>query len=956
MIFTSFAWRYKALVVGFVVAAQAAFAQVPDLKTPLSKVLPIDKELRIGKLENGLSYYIRKNKRPEKQAIIELVVKAGSLHEQDHEQGLAHFLEHTVFKGSKHFQDQKEFNNYFSSRGVQFAADNNAFTSFDKTGYFFVIPTDDQDLTDKTFAALGDFAGRAFLKQEAIDGERDIILDELQMRDSSQLRQMRALLPVLMRGTDYHHRIPSGLKEVVSTASAETIRNFYATWYNPSNMAIVAVGDFDPDNVLQLIKKHCGEQRDHVIKSTRKVKTKPKPQHGEVVFFVDRENVTSSLQVFFDQGNVRTKTVGDVRGLVARNLAMAIVEQRMAELSFQPSAATQGMGCAFIQDLFKDFACSLVVSGFKQNRAADATTELIACAKQAADHGIVGDELAVAKKTLISRNQQLIANVDALPHGFFKGAYDTHIMQGEYGSIASIADVAALSNVLIEDVSEADVVAAMRSLLDFNKAVYLFAFDEKGYADAGGKDGEAALRRIIIEKSTASTEAYVPAAQVKEVGSVTTGVAQVRSIEDIPSIGAQKIVLANGITVYFKHASFTENVVNIVGLATGGMDAIQDDAVLATLVTPAIAAMGVGGVKPFQWNAILSDKPGLNVATGMSLHARSVAAGCRREDLAFCLNLMIVNMIQPNADAELFNVFATNMKNSIRDMQNSPQALFSQKNNEIIFGHPTFFKMMTEAAVDKVSLDDAVNLYHRSFDDVSDFTFAVCGNIALEELVAQLNQTLAMVAPSHNDQWKAQPVALSFPAGASRVEFERKSEQQTSTAMTFPFAVQTTKANERLMEIFEIALNARLFDVVRLDNSKCYTAHAYAVKMNDLFYGQHDTTGRLCCGFSSSKENIAAVTDLIVDLMRDIKANGLRAEEVAHAKKVAQNHLQQNFKANHPWVLYMLDCHLRRNGEFDSVETLGQMIDDISVEEVNAFVQPLIDPEHYFAHSLVAAN
>lgn len=956
MVFTSFVWRYKALVLGLLLTVQAGFARVPELGTPLSKVLPIDKELRMGKLENGLSYYIRKNKRPEKQAIIELMVKAGSLHEQDHEQGLAHFLEHVVFKGSKHFQDEKEFNSYFSSRGIKSGADNNAFTSFDKTGYFFVIPTDDKELMEKTFAALGDFAGRAFLQPDAIESERSIILDELQLRSSSQLRQMRALLPVLMRGTDYPNRIPAGISEIITTATAETIRNFYETWYTPSNMAIVAVGDFDPDNILQLIKKQCGEQQDSGIKSTRKFKIKPKPKYGESVFFVDRENMTSSLQVFFDQGKMRTKTVGDLRALVVNNLAMAIVEQRMNEMAFQPSAASLGMNALFMQDVFQDFSCSLVVSGFKQNQAAAATAEVITCVKQAVDHGIVGDELAVAKKTLSSRNQQMIDNADLLPHGFFKNNYDAHIMQPEHLSLATTADVLALTNALIEGIDEADVVAAMVQLFNFKKAVYFFAFDEKSYADLGGKNGEDALRQIIAEKSAAITTPYVPAATVKDIGSMTEGSAQIRSIEDIATIDAQKIVLANGVTVYFKRADFTENLVNIVGFATGGIDAVQEEAVLATLSTSAVAAMGIGGVKPYQWNAILSDKPGLSVTTGVGLHSRSIGAGCRREDLAFCLNLLIANMLQPSADADLFGVFTENTKNSIRDMQNSPYILFSQKNSELIFGHPVLFKRLTEDAVDKLSLNDVVDMYRCSFDNIGDFTFAICGNIELEELVALLNQTLAMVPVRADSLWKPQPLELSFPSGASRVEFDQKSEQQTITMVTFPFSLQTTRTNDRLVEIFENALNNRLNDVARLDSSKCYTVGARAMKMNDLFYGQQDTTGRLLSYFSSSKENIAAVTDLVIDIMRSIKANGFTEEEIMNAKKVAHNQLIQNFKANSPWALYMLDCHVRGDEVFDSIDTLGQLIDDTTSADVNAFAQSLIDPDHYFAYSLVAAN
>lgn len=956
MVFSSFKLRYKTLFFGLFLAAQTILAQVPNLDLPLNDVLAVDSGVRIGKLENGLTYYIRKNKKPEKQAIIELVVKAGSLHEKDHEQGLAHYLEHVVFKGSKHFQDEKEFENYFSSRGIQFAADNNAFTTFDKTGYFFVIPTDNQDLTDKTFAALGDFAGRAFLKDAAVETERAIILDELQVRNSVMLRQFRVWLPVLMQGTDYQNRIPAGIAEVISTATPETIRNFYATWYNPNNMAVVAVGDFEPDNILELIKKHCGDLKNSGIKSDRVIKTAPTPKHGEVVFFVDRENTTPTLQIFFDQGNYRIKTVRDLRDYAIVNLASTVISQRMLAAGYEPDAPANFMAAGFAQDAFKDFSCTYAVAGFKQNKHAQATEQIITMLKQVADHGVGVDELMLAKKSLVGNNHQLIANADSLPHGFFKNIYDNHVMTGDYVAIASVVDIAALINALVEDVTELDITTKMQQLFDFKKAVYLFSLSEASYAEAGGKDGEVLLRKVIADTSIAPTNPYIFAPRAGDVAPLMQGAADARSIEDIQNIDAKKIVLANGVVVYYKKTTFTDNIIDITGFAQGGMDMLVDDYITAKLAVSAVDSMGFGGIKPFQWHDLLSDKPGLRVGVSMTLHGRGVSASCRKEDLSFCLNLTLANMLQPNSDEALFSVFTQNVKTGIRDVQNSPQALFYEKNNAMIFGHPVFFKPLTEEMVDQLALDASVNLYHRCFDNIGDFVFAVSGNIELEELLPLLNQTFAMVPVQPESPWTPNPIEISFPSGACREVFDRKAEQQTTSMVTFPFSVHTSFENERLLDIYQIILNKRLVDVVRFDNNKSYSPQASAFAMNDLFIGQKDSTGRLICNFSSSKENINVVIDLIIKVLADIKATGFTAEEIANTKQIAKNHLVQDFKSNGPWNAYMIDRHVRGNGTFDSIDTLAQFIDGVTVEQVNAFAQELVDPSRYYAHSLVAAN
>ena len=210
MVQTSYRMLCRALVIFSITALHIANANI-DLHQQLSDALPIDSDLRIGRLDNGLRYYIRKNKRPEKQAIINLVVNVGSLNEQEHEQGLAHFLEHLQYKGSENFR-------------VNFGADLNAYTSFDETSYFFVIPTDNEELFAKTFLTLSDFGGRALLRDEAINVERTVVLDELQMRNSAQLRQWYVFLPVFMAGTDYPNRFPIGKANIITDATSATIR------------------------------------------------------------------------------------------------------------------------------------------------------------------------------------------------------------------------------------------------------------------------------------------------------------------------------------------------------------------------------------------------------------------------------------------------------------------------------------------------------------------------------------------------------------------------------------------------------------------------------------------------------------------------------------------------------------------------------------------------------------
>ncbi len=946
----------RAIVLIALVVTQSIAAQTPRLDQPLSTVVAVDSNLRMGTLDSGLRYYIRKNNRPEKQAVIQLCVNAGSINEHDHEQGLAHYLEHTVFKGSPNFKDEKEFNNYFSSRGIAFAADTNAYTGFDRTGYFFVIPTTDQELFAKTFAALGDFASRAYLRDEAIETERPIILDEQQMRNSVNERGSKLLLKALMLDTSYPNRFPGGTNEIIANVPAQTIRNFYTTWYTPQNLAVVAVGDFDPDHVLTLIKEQFGSQpATNKAASTAHIKTKPSPKYGESIFFVDPENRTSSLSIFFYLGTFHVDTVSDLRTMLTASLATAILSQRMETHYYQQNAHTQGMGCSAIPNFLKDNAFSVAYSSFKEGKSHEATAELIDLTKQFATHGIHESELALQKRSMRSRNEQAIANANTLSHHFFKGGYEEHFIQANYLSLASVTAKATLENSLIEEITTQEVNAKATALFDFEKAIYFFAFDPNTYEALGGNAAQDTLRTICKEQAATKTAPYKVPADVKTL-ELSTQQATGEVITDIPSIDAKKIVLANGMTVYYKWANFTENCINISGFAAGGIDSFQENPITCKLAASAVSDMGFGGIKPFQWSTVLSDKPGLSVSTSIGAHGRGFSAGCRKDDLNFCITLLMTQMLQPNADPDLFSIFVQNTKNSIRDKQNSPQALFSERNSEIVCGHPTLFKPLTEAKLDSLKLDDVIRFYNLAFNNISEFTLAVCGNITLEELVPLLNKTVALAPQNTTRAWLAQPIELSFPVEASRVEFEKKSQQQTWAYVTFPFCIETTLEQERLLDIYETALNDRLREVLRLDNSKSYAAGASTIKYNGLFMNKKDSSGRVIAYFTCDKEQVTQSTDLLIAAMHNIQTNGFTADEIQRAKAIAQNHLIQSFKSNGAWNNYMIDCHVRTNEIFDSVGTLNTLIEETTGDRINAFAQNLINPDHYFAHSLVAGK
>jgi zinc protease len=672
------------------------------------------------------------------------------------------------------------------------------------------------------------------------------------------------------------------------------------------------------------------------------------------VFFVDPENGNSSLQIFFDLGTFRPRTVSNLRSMTIESLATTILNQRMTTLTYQPQASSKEFGAYVAHDYFPNFSCSIAVSSFKEGKALEATKELIEIVKQFADYGISEDELAWAKKSIISQNEFLIANANTLPHEFFQSRLGKHFTTNDHLNIASIPATANLENELLSTIEVDDVTAASQALFDFNKSIYLFSFNPEAYA-AGGIENEKLLSQTIADCIIKPTEPYKALATGKLITMKGTASGKY-AVADVAAIEAKKIVMGNGITIYYKQTNFSEDGINIAGFAPGGLDAIQENPLPGKLTCSAIAAMGIGGIKPYQWATILNDKPNLSVDTSINLHGRIVTASSRKEDLLFCFNIILATMLEPNTDQELFELFTQNTKEAIKEKQNIPMRLFQEKNSELNFGHTTLFHSLTEKMIDRITLNDVLKIYKSAFTNVGEFTFTISGNVSLEELMPVLDNTLGLLPASKGSAWQALPVEVNFPAGASRITFDRKSQQQTMVSVSFPFTLHVSLETERILELYKHILQMRLTEALRFETGKTYAQSAYSSNLNKLFVDYDDTSARLQFSCSCSNQNVEATTDIIIKILQTIKAEGFTTEEIAQAKKIAQNNLTQAFKSNDTWNDYILDRHLRANDLFESVDTLSQHIENTTPEKINTFAKKIINPDHYLAHSLISES
>ena len=319
----------------------------------LNDPLPVNPQLKTGKLDNGLTYYIQKNSKPEKRVELRLVVKAGSILEEADQQGLAHFVEHMAFNGSQHFK-KHELISYLQSIGIKFGADLNAYTSFDETVYILPIPIENAGADNKKsnletgLLVLEDWAHGLTMNNADIDAERNIILEEARLGKGANDRMDKQLYPALLNGSRYAERLPIGKEDIIKHFKYDEIKRFYRDWYRPDLMAVYVVGDIDPAQVEAMIKADFSPLTNPAHERPRNYATIPTRSQSAGLVITDKEATNNMVMIRYPvQPNKEDKTIGDYRESLIKMLISSIVNQRLQQLTEQASppflAGTSGM-------------------------------------------------------------------------------------------------------------------------------------------------------------------------------------------------------------------------------------------------------------------------------------------------------------------------------------------------------------------------------------------------------------------------------------------------------------------------------------------------------------------------------------------------------------------------------------------------------------------------------------
>ena len=719
--------------------------QTPEVTPPqpdqpgLEDPLPVDPNVRMGVLDNGMHWYVEVNKKPENRAVFRMAVDAGSILEDDDQRGLAHFVEHMAFNGSDNFEGN-ELIEYLESVGTRFGAHLNAHTSTDETVYKLQVPTDDMAIFDKAFVVFDDWAGGITNSDEEIEKERGVVLEEWRSRRGAGARIGDAMRPWTMYGSPYVERKTIGTEESLTSFEPEAVRRFYTDWYRPDLMAIIVVGDFDPDYVEGKIKEHFSDLE--MPEEPRERRRPTLPDHDEtfVEILTDPELTRTSVGITHKHDDIETATHGAYREMLVDRLIHGMVNERFGVMSRNPDAPFLGA--------FTGSGKMTPIEGYTGVNAAtpeggelDGLRAIATEIERVRRHGFNAGELQRAVDGELRGYQDYYNERDTTPSRVHADEIVRVYLTGE--SMPGIAYEWKLAQQFLGDITVEDVNQRAKDhwMLDHSRVIAITLPEKEGLTPPTQEQVLAVLEEVKaseIEPPVDDTPTGPLVKDLPEPGEI----AERTRIEELDTT---VWTLSNGITVYIKPTEFKTDEVLLRSHSPGGHATVADDEyVPATTATGIRGNSGLGDFTAVQLSRYMAGKQA-SASSWIGAHHEGVSGSASPENLEELFQMVYLNFTAPRFDQDAADVYTRARAEGLRNRLSSPNAIYGDRFNELMWGGHPRHSPWSLKTLDEMDLQKSKAIYENRFADASDFTFTLVGNLdleALEPLVAQYLATL----------------------------------------------------------------------------------------------------------------------------------------------------------------------------------------------------------------------
>jgi len=898
-----------------------------------AQVIALDPAVRTGKLPNGFTYYIRHNEEPKNRVIFYLANKVGSVLENEDQRGLAHFMEHMNFNGTKHFP-HNELVNYLQKAGVRFGADINAYTSFDETVYQLPIPTDDPEVLKNGIEIMRDWAQEATLDPVEIDKERGVVLEEKRLGKGASERMRRQYWPQLLNNSRYSERIPIGLDTVLDNFKRPTIASFYHDWYRPDLQALIIVGDVDVDKMEQIVKAKFSDLKNPQHERVRTKYSIELTGRNQFMEVTDKEMTSTSAEVIIKHITGPITTEAEYRENIVRELFNDMLRARYNELARQtvPPFIQGGTGIGDLLGGLDMIDASVVAKPNELEGGFKAVWREVERVKR---FGFTVTELDRVKKSYLNNLEYTLKEKGKTNSEAYMREYLAYFLKNE--SSPGIDAEYKMTRAALPTITLADMDKLVKTYIRNDNKDILILAPEKDKADL---PSEGTVNDWLKGVEAEDLKPYNDEVSNKPLLVHEPVPGKIIKEEKDNELNITTLTLSNGVKVLLKPTDFKNDQILFSAFSAGGTSLYADsDFISAANTGGLIASFGVGNYNAIELGKYLSGKQ-IGVHPFIDERTQGVNGGGIPQDLETGLQLTYAYLTEPRKDEGQFSNTIQRSKGILANRGNNPAIVFRDSITAIMGSYNIRQMPPTVARLDQVNLDKVYRIYKERFADASGMTFIFVGNMDTTAIKPLLEKYIASL-PSTNSRQQAKDLDIHTPKGRIEKNIYKGTEPKATVQLYFTGDFDYTYQEKYQIDALKEVLEIRLLERLREDESGVYSPSAFA---NAVKYpNPHYTFG---VGFGCAPQNVDKLIASALEEIGKLKTEGPLQVNIDKYKAEKQRTRETEIKTNIWWQDY-LNNQLEDNNPLNELNDYNAAMANITQESLKKTAQKYLSGKNY---------
>ncbi len=906
----------------------------------LKSAIPQDPKVSKGVLPNGMTYYVRANETPKNRAELFLVVKAGSIDEDDDQQGLAHFCEHMSFNGTKNFP-KHELTDYFESIGMKFGPEINAETGFDETVYMLKVPLDSSVFMEKGLQVLYDWASQNTDSDEEINKERGIIHEEYRGGRDANYRMQMKWLPVFLHNSKYAERLPIGKMEIVDNCPPEALRRFRADWYRPDLQAVIVVGDFDQEKMVETVKQKFSQIP--AAKNPRPKKYFDIPDHKETLVSIvtDKEAQYPISVVFYKHPLEKSKTLNDYRESIKENLYNGMINNRLSE-KLQESNPPFLMAQSGYSEFVGPKSVYQTVAVANNGKIEEGLKAAMVENERVRKFGFTESELERQKTAVLNsmekannerNNQQSVNYAQEYRRNFLMTEEPFPGIELEFEYFKTF-----LPTISVAEVNE----LAEKWIRDENRVVIVMAPEIEGVK----VPTEAEILAVLDEVKNLEIEPYndavtnVPLVEYEPVGS------KVKSEKKIEKVDAVEWVLENGATVVYKTTDFKDDEIMFNAWSLGGnsLYTVKDD-ISAELATDVMTMSGIAGFDKITLDKMMTGKV-FSLSPNISEIREGFSGSSSIKDVETLLQMVYLYFTEPRFDTKSYQSLMTRYAGILENKAASPEEAFQDTLNVTLANYHERAQPITKERLQEADFKRIQQIAKERFKNAADFKFFFVGNINPDEFKPLVEKYIGGI-PASGTPEKWVNLGIDKPAGVVEKVVKRGQEDKSTQYIVFHGDFDYSGQNQVQLDAVGKILSTRLLEVIREDKSSVYSIGAYpsSSKYPDAEYS-------ITVAYGTSPQKLEELKKTVFEIISEYQKNGPTAEELAKAQEKMYRERETALRENGFWMGILSNTYFLKNGDFSEYGNYETLVKNLTVKSTQKAFDEYFDFKNYVSVAL----